>query len=91
MPIEWGEEVYLCGPREAFGVGDPSDALGPLSAADYPAWRMTVDLPRHTYVEFRWVKKRDGRVVAWSPHRYAMRAGTVLEIRDLLPHTENIV
>jgi hypothetical protein len=71
----WGEEVYLCGPLEALGAGDPTEALGPLSATDYPTWRTEVDVPAHTYFEFRWVKKREGRVVAWSPHRYGMRAG----------------
>jgi hypothetical protein len=72
---EWGEEVYLCGNLEVLGAGTPSEALGPLSAADYPIWRAEVDVPAHTYFTFRWVKKRAGRVVEWSPHRYAVRAG----------------
>jgi amylosucrase len=81
---EWGEEVSLCGTLAVLGAGDPSDALGPLSAEDYPIWRTEIDVPRHTYFEFRWVKKRDGRVVEWSPHRYAMRAGaeTVWQLEE---------
>jgi amylosucrase len=75
VSTEWGEEVYLCGSLKALGAGDPDRALGPLSAADYPIWRTEVDVPAHTYVEFHWVKKRDGRVVEQSPHRYAVRAG----------------
>ena len=72
---EWGEQVYLCGPLTALGAGDPGQALGPLSAHNYPRWKTTIDVPEHTYFEFRWLKKRDGQVVDWSPHRYAMRAG----------------
>ncbi|MFB6286575.1 MAG: alpha-amylase family glycosyl hydrolase [Candidatus Bipolaricaulia bacterium] len=72
---EWGEQVYLCGTLEALGAGDPRDALGPLSADDYPVWRAEIDVPADTYFEFRWIKKRDGRVVEWSPRSYAATAG----------------
>jgi hypothetical protein len=72
---EWGEQVYLCGTLEALGAGDPRDALGPLSADDYPVWRTDIEIPAGTYLEFQWIKKRDGRVVEWSPNSYAARAG----------------
>ena len=72
---EWGEQVYLCGGLEALGGGAPDRVRGPLSAADYPTWRTEIDVPAGTVVEFRWLKKRDGRVVEWGP-RYAQRAGT---------------
>jgi hypothetical protein len=73
---EWGEQVYLCGPTAPFGGGDPARALGPLSAEAHPTWRTEVDVPAGAYVEFWWVKKRDGRVVERAPRRYAQRAGT---------------
>lgn len=72
---EWGEQVYLCGNLDRLGAGDPRHALGPLSADDYPTWRAEINVPKHTYVEFRWIKKRDDRVVEWSPHYYAVKAG----------------
>jgi amylosucrase len=72
---EWGEQVYLSGALEALGAGDPRDALGPLSADDYPVWRTEIDVPTGTYFEVRWIKKRDGRIVEWSPHSYAATAG----------------
>ena len=72
---EWGEQVYLCGSLEALGAGDARDALGPLSADGYPTWRTEVDVPVGMYFEFRWIKKRNGRVVEWSPNSYAARAG----------------
>ena len=75
VPTEWGEEVYLCGSLDALGGGAPDRALGPLSAADYPVWRTEIDVPAGTHFEFRWLKKRDGRVVEWGP-RFAQRAGT---------------
>lgn len=72
---EWGEQVYLCGNLEALGAGDPRHALGPLSADNYPVWQTEIDVPGDTYFEFQWIKKRDDRVVEWSPHSYAMKAG----------------
>ena len=72
---EWGEQVYLCGPSDVLGGGAPDRAWGPLSADDYPVWRAEIDLPAGTYVEFRRLTKRGGRVVEWGP-RYAQRAGT---------------
>jgi len=73
---EWGEEVYLCGSVDALGNGRAEDAVGPLSADDYPVWRAEVDLPAGTYVEFRWLKKRGDEVVGWAPHPYGVKAGT---------------
>ncbi|MFB6278358.1 MAG: alpha-amylase family glycosyl hydrolase [Salinibacter sp.] len=72
---EWGEEVYLCGSTEALGTNRPEAAVGPLSAEDYPRWTTEVELPAGTYVEFEWLKKRDGTVVARSPCRYGVKAG----------------
>jgi len=72
---EWGEQVYLCGNLEVLGAGDPRDALGPLSVDDYPIWRTEIDVPVGMYFEFRWIKKRNGRVVEWSPRSYGARAG----------------
>ena len=72
---EWGEQVYLCGPLEALGAGDPRDAFGPLSADDYPMWRAEIDVPAGTHFGFRWIKKRNGQVVEWSSHCCAARAG----------------
>jgi amylosucrase len=72
---EWGEQVYLCGNLEQLGAGDPRYACGPLSPDDYPVWRTDIEVPAGTYFEFRWIKKRDDRVVEWSPHAYAAKAG----------------
>ena len=73
---EWGEEVYLCGNLDALGGGDARAAYGPLSADEYPTWSGAIDVPQGTYFEFRWLKKRDGRVVESSPLRYGMKAGS---------------
>jgi amylosucrase len=72
---EWGQEVYLTGPTDALGRNRPEEAVGPLSAEDYPLWTTEVDLPADTYVEFEWLKKRNGTVVERSPHRYGVKAG----------------
>lgn len=75
VETEWGEELYLTGGLDALGGWVPEDALGPLSAADYPTWRTDLDVPDGVYFEFEWLKKRDGRVVERSPRRYGTRAG----------------
>jgi len=74
VEAEYGEEVFLTGDHEALGNWDVEQAV-PLSGEDYPTWQGEVDLPEGTYVEFEWLKKRDGEPVEWSGHRYVTKAG----------------
>ena len=74
VETEWGESVSVTGEHDALGGWDVGDAVA-LSTEEYPTWEGTVELPRGTYVEFEWVKTRDGEPVAWSGHRYATKAG----------------
>jgi amylosucrase len=71
---EWGEALFLTGGHNALGEWDTDRAVA-LSAEEYPVWRGEVDLPAGTYVEFEWLRKRDGDPVAWSGHRYFTKAG----------------
>jgi amylosucrase len=80
VETEWGEELYLTGGLDALGGWVPGDALGPLSAADYPTWRATFDVPAGVYFEFEWLKKRDGEVVERSPRRFGTKAGSGLAL-----------
>ena len=71
---EYGEELFLTGSHEALGNWDVEAAV-PLSGEDYPTWTGEFDLPAGTYVEFEWLKKRDGEPVEWSGRRYVTKAG----------------
>lgn len=75
VETEWGEEVYLSGSLEALGGWRAEDAV-PMDATDYPTWTAEIDVPEGTYFEFEWLKKRDGEVLEWSPHRYGTKAGS---------------
>ncbi|MEF8815777.1 MAG: hypothetical protein V5A20_02960 [Salinibacter sp.] len=69
------EQRLFDGVQQLAEVRKRLDALGPLSADGYPVWRTEIDVPEGAYFGFRWVKKRDGRVIEWAPHLYAARAG----------------
>ena len=74
VEAEYGEKVFLTGDHEALGEWDVEQAVA-LSGEDYPTWDGEVELPEGTYVEFEWLKKRDGEPVEWSGHRYVTKAG----------------
>ncbi|MFI9592726.1 carbohydrate-binding module family 20 domain-containing protein [Nonomuraea sp. NPDC052265] len=44
----------------------PPAAAVPLSSADYPVWRPTVDLPPGTGVEYKYIKKNPDGSVTWE-------------------------
>lgn len=60
----WGENVYVAGNRPELGNWDPANAF-PLSAATYPIWRGTVNLPANTTFEYKYIK-RNGSQVIWE-------------------------
>jgi hypothetical protein len=62
LPGAWGQKTY-------------TEAVGPLSATDYPVWTTEIEVPEGVYFEFEWLKKRNGSVVERSPCRYGMKAG----------------
>ncbi|WP_158855491.1 alpha-amylase family glycosyl hydrolase [Halorhabdus sp. CUG00001] len=83
VETEWGTEVYLTGSLDALGNFDPDKAV-PMAADEYPTWTAEIEVPEGTTFEFEWLKKRDGKVVEWSPDRYGATAGdgTVLSGLD---------
>lgn len=60
----WGENVYVAGNRPELGNWNPANAF-PLSAATYPIWRGTVNLPKNTTFEYKYIK-RNGSQVIWE-------------------------
>jgi alpha-amylase len=60
----WGENVFVLGNRPELGNWNTSGGLA-LSAATYPVWRGTVNLPANTTIEYKHIKK-NGSTVTWE-------------------------
>jgi alpha-amylase len=58
----WGQNVYVVGNIAELGNWSPGQAV-PLSAAGYPIWKGTVQLPPSTTIEFKYIKIDGGNVV----------------------------
>lgn len=58
----WGQNVYVVGNIPALGGWNTANAV-PLSAAGYPIWSATLNLPANTAVEYKYIKKDGGNVV----------------------------
>jgi alpha-amylase len=58
----WGQNVYLVGNIAELGNWNIGQAV-PLSAAGYPIWSGTIQLPPSTTVEFKYIKIDGGNVV----------------------------
>ncbi|KAJ7443198.1 glycoside hydrolase [Mycena galericulata] len=68
----FGENIFLVGSISQLGTWAPASAL-PLSAATYPVWTVTVDLPPSTTFQYKFLRiETDGSVVWESdPNRSA--------------------
>ncbi len=71
----FGEEIYIVGNIPQLGEWDPNRSIGPLKPLAYPNWEIEVDLPANTFFEFQWIKKRNGKILEWSPDKYWMKSG----------------
>ncbi|CAL1712389.1 unnamed protein product [Somion occarium] len=57
----FGENIYLTGSVDALQNWSPDTALL-LSAANYPTWSTTVNLPASTSVQYKFIRKFNGQV-----------------------------
>ncbi|KAA1469668.1 glucoamylase [Dentipellis sp. KUC8613] len=57
----FGENIYLTGSVGELENWSPDNALL-LSAANYPTWSITVDLPASTSVQYKYIRKFNGQV-----------------------------
>ena len=63
-----GQNVYLVGSIQELGNWDPTKALGPFSAANYPTWTMnTIYLPPHDTIQYKYIIKDGSGNVTWEP------------------------
>ncbi|GAB3171154.1 carbohydrate-binding module family 20 domain-containing protein [Myceligenerans halotolerans] len=61
----WGQNVYVVGDRPELGSWTPANGVA-LSAASYPTWTGTVDLPAGTTFEYKYVKIDESGNVTWE-------------------------
>ncbi|WP_228644716.1 carbohydrate-binding module family 20 domain-containing protein [Microtetraspora sp. AC03309] len=61
----YGQNVFVVGNVPALGGWDPNQAIA-LSSADYPIWRVAVNLPPNTAVEYKYIKKNPDGAVTWE-------------------------
>ena len=75
VETEFGEDIHIVGNLPELGAWNPEKTIGPLSPEAYPSWIIELELPANTYFEFQWVKKRNGRIIEWSPDKFWMKSG----------------
>ncbi|GAA0829767.1 carbohydrate-binding module family 20 domain-containing protein [Streptosporangium amethystogenes subsp. fukuiense] len=61
----YGQNVFVVGNIPALGGWNPGQAIA-LSSADYPIWRVAVNLPPSTAVEYKYIKKNPDGTVTWE-------------------------
>ncbi|KAI8978782.1 glucoamylase [Trametes punicea] len=57
----YGENIYITGSVNALANWSPDNALI-LSAANYPTWSVTVNLPANTAIQYKYIRKYNGQV-----------------------------
>ncbi|CEL55684.1 glucoamylase [Rhizoctonia solani AG-1 IB] len=60
----FGENIYLVGNQGALANWDPNNALL-LSSSSYPQWKITVNLPANTQIQYKYIRKYNG-AVTWE-------------------------
>lgn len=75
-PTNWGDNIYLTG--NVFELSNwstnPSKAIGPMLAPNYPNWFITANVPACTTIQFKFIKITSGGSVTWengSNHSYS--------------------
>ncbi|REJ05204.1 alpha-amylase [Microbacterium bovistercoris] len=61
----WGQSVYVVGSIPALGNWAPASGVR-LSAATYPVWKATIDLPAGTSFEYKYVKRDANGNTVWE-------------------------
>ncbi|MGW6228427.1 carbohydrate-binding module family 20 domain-containing protein [Cellulosimicrobium cellulans] len=61
----WGQSVFVVGSIPALGSWAPANGVA-LSAAGYPVWSATLDLPAGTTFQYKYVKRDGGGNVVWE-------------------------
>ncbi|KAI0069719.1 glucoamylase [Panus rudis PR-1116 ss-1] len=57
----FGENIFLTGSVDELANWSPDNAIA-LSAANYPTWSVTVNLPASTSIQYKYIRKFNGQV-----------------------------
>ncbi|KAF5378001.1 hypothetical protein D9757_009843 [Collybiopsis confluens] len=60
-----GENIFLAGSISQLGTWDPASSI-PLSAATYPVWSVTVNIPANTDFQYKFIRKETDGSVVWE-------------------------
>ncbi|EJD01169.1 glucoamylase [Fomitiporia mediterranea MF3/22] len=60
----FGENIYITGSVDALQNWSPDNAII-LSAANYPTWSVTINLPASTTIQYKYIRKFNG-AVTWE-------------------------
>ena len=75
----WGENIFVEGNRPELGNWDTNNGFA-LSAATYPIWRGTVNLPANITFEYKYIKKNGAQVI-WETGANRVRStGTACSV-----------
>ncbi len=61
----WGQNVYIVGNVAALGSWNPNNAVL-MSSASYPVWKVTINLPANTLIQYKYIKKDGSGNVIWE-------------------------
>ncbi|KAF9268731.1 glucoamylase [Marasmius fiardii PR-910] len=67
----FGENIFLTGSVDSLQNWSPDNALA-LSAANYPTWSITVNLPANTAIEYKYIRKFNGAITWGSDPNMAL-------------------
>ncbi|MFL6144079.1 MAG: carbohydrate-binding module family 20 domain-containing protein [Labedaea sp.] len=75
----FGENIFVEGNRPELGNWDTNNGFA-LSAATYPIWRGTLNLPANTTFEYKYIKRNGGQVI-WETGANRVRStGTACSV-----------
>ncbi|KAJ3714432.1 glycoside hydrolase [Lentinula raphanica] len=61
----FGENIFISGSIPELGSWDTDDSVA-LSAADYPVWTLTIDLPANTLFDYKFIRKETDGSIEWE-------------------------
>ena len=61
----WGQNIYVVGNVSELGAWNTANAIQ-LSSATYPVWKVTVNLPASTTIQYKYIKKDASGNIIWE-------------------------
>ncbi|KAI0659088.1 glycoside hydrolase [Cubamyces menziesii] len=61
----FGENIFVVGSLDELGNWDPNSAVA-LSAASYPTWTVSINIPADTTFEYKFIRKETDGSIVWE-------------------------